>query len=122
MNELIETTSDERGFCGDWLDQEMASDVAAAEEGVVGNALPLPYGQVIGELFGNHDVDHLQATIGGSAAAACDAMDANAYALEDQLAFSGTLVCDCRLSGAVWNPRLKHLPNRLDLSSAGDRF
>lgn len=62
-------------------------DTAAA--GVAGSGNALPHGSQIQDSFGGHDISGVQAHIGGPAAAASEAMGADAYATGDDVAFKG---------------------------------
>jgi hypothetical protein len=62
---------------------------AAAERGVAGPGTTLPHGDKIQAAFGPHDVSGIQAHVDGSAADACGAMGASAYATGNQVAFAG---------------------------------
>ena len=63
---------------------------AAASQGVSGGGGALPHGATIQALFGRHDVSGVRAHTDGAAAAACDAMGAQAYATGDRVAFRGS--------------------------------
>ena len=68
-----------------------AGDVhAAASQGIAGSGGPLPHGATIQSLVGRHDISNVQAHTGGAAAAACDAMGAQAYATGSHVAFRGS--------------------------------
>lgn len=63
---------------------------AIASEGVRGSGAGLPHGEQIQRSFGDHDMSQVQAHVGGAAAAASDAIGANAYATGDHVAFRST--------------------------------
>jgi outer membrane protein OmpA-like peptidoglycan-associated protein len=58
-----------------------------AESGVAGGGGRLPHMDRIQQAFGRHDVSGVQAHVGGGAAAASEALGAEAYALNGQVAF-----------------------------------
>jgi len=67
-----------------------APDVhAAAAQGISGPAGQLPHLEQIQRSFGKHDVSHIQAHVGGAAAAGAQAMGAEAFATGDHVAFAG---------------------------------
>lgn len=59
-----------------------------AASGLVGNASALPHRARIQQSFGEHDVSHVQAHVGGPAAEASRALGARAYATADRVAFA----------------------------------
>ncbi|GAB4520289.1 MAG: hypothetical protein Tsb0020_38930 [Haliangiales bacterium] len=60
----------------------------AAAAGVIGSGSALPYAERIQAAFGPaHDVSHVQAHVGGDAAAASEAIGAKAYATGDHIGF-----------------------------------
>jgi hypothetical protein len=63
---------------------------AAAVHGIQGNGGPLPYSATIQQLFGRHDVLHVQAHTGDVAREGATAMGARAFASGDHVAFAGT--------------------------------
>jgi hypothetical protein len=68
-----------------------AGDVhAAAAHGTSGSGTALPHLDRIQGLFGRHDVSHVQAYVGGSAAEGAEAMGAEAFATGDRVAFART--------------------------------
>jgi len=60
---------------------------ATADRGVAGAGGALPFLDAIQRSFGHHDVSRVQAYVGGPAAEAADAIDAEAYATGDKVAF-----------------------------------
>jgi outer membrane protein OmpA-like peptidoglycan-associated protein len=62
---------------------------SAAEHGVQGGGGTLPHLGTIQHLFGRHDVSGVSAHVGGPAAEACQAMNAQAYATGTSVAFAG---------------------------------
>jgi nucleoid-associated protein YgaU len=67
---------------------QSASDVqGVAAAGVSGAGTTLPHFDLIQRAFGRHDVSGIQAHVGGPAAAASDAIGANAYATGSHMAF-----------------------------------
>jgi hypothetical protein len=62
---------------------------AAAGHGIAATATALPFGDQIQRSFGSHDVSGVQAHVGGQATEACDAMNAEAYATGNHVAFRG---------------------------------
>ena len=66
-----------------------AGDVhAAAAHGTSGGGTSLPHLDTIQRLFGRHDVSHVQAYVGGTAAEGAAAMGAEAFATGDRVAFA----------------------------------
>lgn len=63
---------------------------AAAAHGTSGGGTALPHGDMIQRAFGRHDVSHVQAYVGGSAAEGAAAMGAEAFATGDRVAFART--------------------------------
>jgi hypothetical protein len=61
---------------------------AAAAHGTKHAGGALPHGDVIQRAFGDHDVSHIQAHVGGQAAEGAAAMGAQAYATGNQVAFA----------------------------------
>lgn len=61
-----------------------------AAQGVTGGGQPLPHGDRIQAAFGHHDVSDVQAHVGGAAAAAASALNAQAYATGRSVAFAQT--------------------------------
>jgi hypothetical protein len=61
---------------------------AAAEAGVSGSRTELPHATTIQSSFGRHDLSGVNAHVGGPATDACDAMNANAYARGNDVAFA----------------------------------
>lgn len=66
-----------------------ASVHAAAEAGVQSQGTALPHADKIQAAFGRHDISGIQAHVGGDAAAASQAMGAEAYATGNHVAFAG---------------------------------
>lgn len=62
---------------------------AAAAQGIQGPATSLPHAGQIQASFGRHDVNAVQAHVGGPAAEATSAMGAEAYATGNHVAFGG---------------------------------
>lgn len=62
--------------------------VETAMRGVAGEAVALPYADVIQRSFGRHDIRSVRAHIGGSSAEAAHALGADAYAVGDSIAFA----------------------------------
>jgi len=62
---------------------------AAAAHGIRGSATALPHLGSIQRAFGRHDVGHVQAHVGGTAAEGAAAMGASAFAVGDRVAFAG---------------------------------
>ncbi|MCA9517484.1 MAG: DUF4157 domain-containing protein, partial [Myxococcales bacterium] len=62
---------------------------AAAAQGIASGGGALPHVGAIQQAFGKHDVSGVQAHTGSAAAAANDAMGANAYATGNHVAFKG---------------------------------
>lgn len=60
-----------------------------AQQGVESGGTELPHHQAIQSSFGSHDLSSVRAHTGDSAAAACDALGASAYATGNQVAFKG---------------------------------
>jgi Domain of unknown function (DUF4157) len=58
-----------------------------ARQGVSGAGGSLPHLDLIQRSFGRHDIGHVKAHVGGTAADASRAMGAHAYAVRDQVAF-----------------------------------
>ena len=63
---------------------------AAAAEGIKGSGGTMPHAGAIQQAFGSHDVGGIKAHTDGNAAAANDAMGAQAYASGNDVAFKGT--------------------------------
>ena len=63
---------------------------AAAEQGVAGATSALPHQEAIQRSFGAFDVSNVKTRQGGEAAAASDAMGADAYATGDRIGFAQT--------------------------------
>jgi hypothetical protein len=63
---------------------------AAAAHGTSGGATALPHQAQIQQLFGRHDVGHIQAHVGGRAAEGAAAMGADAFAMGEHVAFAGS--------------------------------
>jgi uncharacterized protein DUF4157 len=61
---------------------------AAAAHGTRGGGTALPHLDTIQRLFGHHDISHVQAHVGGSAAEGAAAMGAEAFATGDRVAFA----------------------------------
>ncbi len=61
----------------------------AAARGIDSPTTGLPHAEAIQASFGAHDVSHIQAHVGGGAAAACHDMGASAYAAGNHVAFAG---------------------------------
>jgi len=61
----------------------------AAAQGVASAGGPLPYRDIIQQMFGQHDVSGVQAHVGGEAATASRAIGAEAYATGHNVAFAG---------------------------------
>ena len=62
---------------------------AAAAHGTSGGATALPHHAQIQQSFGRHDVGHIKAHVGGSAAEGAAAMGADAFAMGEHAAFAG---------------------------------
>lgn len=65
-----------------------ADPVAIAKRGVADASEPLPHQQVLQPLFGHHDLSGIKAQVGGDAADAAHALDAEAYAVGDRVGFA----------------------------------
>jgi hypothetical protein len=63
---------------------------AVAERGLGGASGSLPHLEAIQRSFGRHDVSEVHASVGGSAAEACDELDAEAYASGRGVAFQAS--------------------------------
>jgi uncharacterized protein DUF4157 len=84
--DVVDGAVQRRAAAGDGGD---ASGVhAAAAHGLQGSGASLPHAERIQRAFGRHDVSGVQAHVGGDAAAACDAMGAQAYASGAGVAFA----------------------------------
>ena len=79
--QLREAVTDARG-----PDPSDVQSIAAS--GLRGSGGTLPHLDRIGAAFGQHDVSHVQAHVGGAAAQAASAIGASAYASGDQVAFA----------------------------------
>ncbi len=71
-------------------DTKSADAHAIAARGVAGAGGAMPHADVIQKSFGRHDISHVQAHTGGHAAAASQALGAEAYATGSHIAFGAT--------------------------------
>lgn len=72
-----------------WGNAAAQSELGLARQGLGGGATSFPFADRIAASMGDHDLYGVQAFLGGLAAASCEDLGAEAYAVGDDVAFSG---------------------------------
>ncbi|MFT3700337.1 MAG: DUF4157 domain-containing protein [Kofleriaceae bacterium] len=80
----------QRKASGEMADGAAMAPGEIAKRGTAGSGGQLPHLEQIQRAFGRHDVSGIRAHVGGEAAASSRALGAQAYAVGDAIAFSGT--------------------------------